>query len=91
MNKVFRQHMKQTILERKIRPKLVGFLSNEEPASIKYAEWTSKTCDETGVDFQLVKVPKEDLEKSILKANKDSSVNGIMVYYPVFNTHGVCC
>lgn len=65
----------------------MGFLANEDPAARKYAEWTMKSCQETGVDFSLVKVDKESLEQSILKANEDKSINGIMVYYPVFGNH----
>ncbi|KAF7730942.1 NAD-dependent 5,10-methylenetetrahydrafolate dehydrogenase [Apophysomyces ossiformis] len=80
----FRNQIKADIKERNIRPKLVGFLANEDPAAMKYAEWTSKTCAETGVEFELRKVNKQDLEEEITEANEDKSVNGIMVYYPVF-------
>jgi 5,10-methylene-tetrahydrofolate dehydrogenase/methenyl tetrahydrofolate cyclohydrolase len=76
--------IKKDIKERGIRPKLVGFLANEDPAAIKYAEWTAKTCAETGVEFELRKVDKQDLEQKIDEANDDKAVNGIMVYYPVF-------
>ncbi|PNP53952.1 hypothetical protein THARTR1_05639 [Trichoderma harzianum] len=27
-------------------PTLVAFLANEDPAAIKYAEWSKKTCEE---------------------------------------------
>ncbi|KAI8327455.1 hypothetical protein BD560DRAFT_361476 [Blakeslea trispora] len=80
----FRDQIKADIKERQIHPKLVGFLANEDPAAMKYAEWTSKTCAETGVDFELRKVSKMDLEEAITEANQDKAVNGIMVYYPVF-------
>jgi methylenetetrahydrofolate dehydrogenase (NAD+) len=66
---------------------LVGFLANEDPASKKYAEWTAKSCQETGVDFHLKQVKKNELEKVIKEANLDRNVNGIMVYYPVFKNH----
>jgi methylenetetrahydrofolate dehydrogenase (NAD+) len=62
----------------------VGFLANEDPAAIKYAEWTAKSCAETGVEFELRKVDKQDLEQKIDEANEETAVNGIMVYYPVF-------
>lgn len=62
----------------------MGFLANEDPAAIKYADWTAKTCAETGVDFELRKATKLELEEKITEANEDKSVNGIMVYYPVF-------
>lgn len=51
---------------------------------MKYAEWTSKTCAETGVEFELRKISKLELEEKITEANDDKSINGIMVYYPVF-------
>ncbi|KAI9029940.1 hypothetical protein CLU79DRAFT_414798 [Phycomyces nitens] len=80
----FRDQIKQDIKERNIRPKLVGFLANEDPAASKYAEWTAKTCAETGVEFELRKVDKNDLEAKITEANEDKSINGIMIYYPVY-------
>lgn len=76
--------MKQGVKEKQIRPKLVAFLANEDPAAQKYAEWTAKTCDETGVEFECREVPRTDLEEKIIEANQDDSVHGIMVYYPVF-------
>jgi methylenetetrahydrofolate dehydrogenase (NAD+) len=66
------------------RPTLVGFLANEDPFAVKYAEWTGKTCEETGIRFELRKVDREKLEGEIIKANQDDQVNGIIVYYPVF-------
>lgn len=83
-DKLCRTQIKEDIKERNICPKLVGFLANEDPAAIKYAEWTAKTCAETGVAFELRKTTKLELEEKITEANADKSVNGIMVYYPVF-------
>jgi methylenetetrahydrofolate dehydrogenase (NAD+) len=82
-----RNHIKKSIQDRNIKPKLVGFLANNDPAAIKYAEWTAKSCKQTGVEFDLLKVDKLALEDSILKANADKRVNGIMIYYPVFGDH----
>ncbi|RUP44273.1 hypothetical protein BC936DRAFT_149688 [Jimgerdemannia flammicorona] len=79
-----RNEIHKTITERGIRPKLVGFLANHDPAAVKYAEWTAKTCEETGVDFELRKIDKQELEDKVIEANEDDDVNGIMVYYPVF-------
>ncbi|KAF9293404.1 NAD-dependent 5,10-methylenetetrahydrafolate dehydrogenase [Linnemannia elongata] len=80
----YREELKNTIKTRNIRPKLVGFLANEDPAAAKYAEWTAKTCAETGVEFELRKCSRNDLEDKIIEANMDAGVHGIMVYYPVF-------
>ncbi|KAF4553607.1 Methylenetetrahydrofolate dehydrogenase-like protein [Elsinoe fawcettii] len=68
------------------KPRLVGFLANKDPAARMYADWTGKTCLENGFDFSLREVDKEELENAILSANIDDSVDGILVYYPVFNS-----
>lgn len=65
----------------------MGFLANDDPAANKYAEQTAKAFKDTGFNFNLVKLDKHQLETSILSANIDSSINGIMVYYPVFGNH----
>lgn len=84
-----REELKNTIKARNIRPKLVGFLANEDPAAAKYAEWTAKTCAETGVEFELRTCARNDLENKIVEANQDAGVHGIMVYYPVFGDRQV--
>uniref|UniRef100_A0A7S2H6U4 Methenyltetrahydrofolate cyclohydrolase n=1 Tax=Zooxanthella nutricula TaxID=1333877 RepID=A0A7S2H6U4_9DINO len=66
------------------RPKLVGFLANEDPAAAKYAEWTGRTFKRDGMNFELRQVEPEALEKALEDAGKDPSVHGIMIYYPVF-------
>ena len=40
----------------------------------------------SGFQFQLRTVDREELEEYILAANQDDSVDGIIVYYPIFNT-----
>ncbi|KAF9910097.1 NAD-dependent 5,10-methylenetetrahydrafolate dehydrogenase [Lobosporangium transversale] len=80
----YREELKNIIKSRNIRPKLVGFLANDDPAAVMYAEWTAKTCAETGVEFELRKCSRNVLEEKIIEANQDVNVHGIMVYYPVF-------
>ena len=76
--------LKRQISGLKSSPKLVGFLSNDDPAAAKYAEWTAKTCLETGINFELKKVSRTHLEDELTLANEDDKVDGIMIYYPVF-------
>lgn len=66
------------------KPKVVGFLGNGDPASKTYASWTGKTCESLGFEYELKEVEKYELEALIIMANKDDSVHGIMVYFPVF-------
>ncbi|KAK3365300.1 hypothetical protein B0T24DRAFT_431443 [Lasiosphaeria ovina] len=66
------------------RPTLAAFLANDDPAAAQYAEWSKKTCEENGFDFDLRKVNKEVLEEAIVAANQDDAVDGIIVYYPIW-------
>ncbi|CAF9922549.1 MAG: NAD-dependent 5,10-methylenetetrahydrafolate dehydrogenase [Gomphillus americanus] len=72
-------------LVRTAPPLLVGFLANADPAARMYADWTGRTCRENGFEFDLREVDKEDLEEQILAANQEAAVDGIIVYYPIFN------
>ncbi|KAK4218780.1 hypothetical protein V8F33_007641 [Rhypophila sp. PSN 637] len=66
------------------KPTLAAFLANDDPAAAQYADWSKKTCEENGFDFDLRKVDKEVLEEAIIAANQDDSVDGIIVYYPIW-------
>ncbi|KAI0387324.1 putative methylenetetrahydrofolate dehydrogenase [Hypomontagnella monticulosa] len=66
------------------KPTLVAFLANDDPAAVKYAEWSKKTCEENGFIFDLRQVDKDKLEEEIMAANEDNKVDGIIVYYPIF-------
>ncbi|KAK6504181.1 NAD-dependent 5,10-methylenetetrahydrafolate dehydrogenase [Arthrobotrys conoides] len=68
------------------KPKLVGFLANEDPASRTYAEWTGKSCEQYGLDFELREVDKDELEAAVILANEDDSVDGGIIYFPIFGT-----
>ncbi|KAL8798831.1 MAG: hypothetical protein Q9182_006353 [Xanthomendoza sp. 2 TL-2023] len=68
------------------KPMLVGFLANKDPAARLYADWTNGTCEENGFQFSLREVDREELEEQILAANKDETVDGVIVYYPIFNS-----
>lgn len=38
----------------------------------------------SGFDFELREVDREELEDALIQANKDTKVDGIIVYYPIF-------
>lgn len=65
-------------------PKLVAFLANDDKAAVMYARWTEKACTRDGIIYELRKVERVDLEASVIEANNDPDVHGILVYYPVF-------
>lgn len=68
------------------KPHLHGFLANKDPAARMYAEWTGKTCRDNGFDFTLREVEREDLEDELRNANADDAIDGVIVYYPVFDS-----
>lgn len=84
----FRDEVKQSLEQCRIRPKLVGVLATSSAPSKNYAEYTKKQCDDLGVEFVLIKTGaavSPDLgegygvEEAIIAANEDDSVHGIMV------------
>jgi len=74
-------------------PKLVGILATLSAPSKNYAEFTRRQCEELGVQFVLKTTGAaassdlsegDGVEEAIIEANEDESVDGIMVYYPIF-------
>lgn len=82
--KQFSEELARDVARLGFRPRLVGFLANDDPAAQMYANWTSKTCDSMGFTYDLVRCAKNDLEAQLISANNNDSVHGIMVYFPVF-------
>lgn len=80
----FSDELRDWIEESRARPKLVGFLANDDPSAITYAKWTEKSCKDIGIRFEMRKIPREELEEAIIEANEDRKVDGIMIYYPVW-------
>ncbi|TCD70010.1 hypothetical protein EIP91_005260 [Steccherinum ochraceum] len=89
----FRNEVKAAITQSNRPTKLVGILSTSAAPSKFYAEFTQKQCLELGVEFVLKRTGSalettlsdgEGVEEAIIEANEDDSVDGIMVYYPIF-------
>jgi len=86
ISNVYHNEINNSVKKLNFKPKLVSFLCSNDPGAIQYAKWTQNTCFKLGINFELKKINKNDLEKNIIKANNDSNINGIMVYYPCFGT-----
>ncbi|RXW25467.1 hypothetical protein EST38_g407 [Candolleomyces aberdarensis] len=89
----YRDEVKSMLAQASTKPKLVGILSTSSEPSKSYAEFTRRQCEELGVEFVLKKTGAaleaelgegEGVEEAIIEANEDESVNGIMVYFPIF-------
>lgn len=84
--KIFQHEIAESLGKLPRTPHLVGFLANKDPAARMYADWTGKTCRENNFNFSLREVEREDLEDAVRDANGESNVDGILVYYPVFDS-----
>ncbi|HKU37458.1 MAG TPA: bifunctional methylenetetrahydrofolate dehydrogenase/methenyltetrahydrofolate cyclohydrolase, partial [Polyangiales bacterium] len=82
----FKREISEELAALPERLALVGVLVAERGPSVTYAEYAQRACQELGVDFQLRRATRLDVEDVIQKANLDPAVHGIMVYYPVFGT-----
>ncbi|RWS11048.1 hypothetical protein B4U79_03505 [Dinothrombium tinctorium] len=80
----FRDALKEKINRKQYDVKLVGYLANNDPSAEKYAEVTARSCREVGINFELRRINREHLEDTLLAANEDDDIHGIMVYYPIF-------
>mmetsp|Transcript_58985 Transcript_58985/g.109005 ORF Transcript_58985/g.109005 Transcript_58985/m.109005 type:complete len:340 (+) Transcript_58985:51-1070(+) len=80
----FQKEIQEATAGLQVTPKLVGFLANEDPAAQSYAKWTEKAFKRDGLAFELRQVAENDLEEALEEANRDETVHGIMIYYPVF-------
>lgn len=65
---------------------LVGLLVADHGPSMTYAEYTRIGCEDVGATFDLRQRKKLEIEGAIREANEDPSVDGIIVYYPIFGT-----
>jgi len=67
-----------------IRPKVLGLIASQDEPSLAYARATQQRFIETGMDYELKRVNRLDLEAAIDAANLDTSIHGIFIYFPIF-------
>lgn len=80
-----RSHIREEVSKAgDVKPKLVGFLANKDPAARKYAEWTGRAATKDGINYEIRELEPIALEAALDDANRDPSVHGILIYYPVF-------
>jgi methylenetetrahydrofolate dehydrogenase (NADP+)/methenyltetrahydrofolate cyclohydrolase len=69
------------------RLKLAAVLVGGSPASLVYARSQARKCEETGIDYELVRLPAESdlpaISSQIERLNQDPSVTGIMLHMPL--------
>ncbi len=82
--KPFRDGVRDSVKALGKKVVLRGILASEDRASGVYAQYTAKGCADVGIDFELVHVPRLEVEDAVARANLDRKAHGIIVYYPVF-------
>lgn len=79
----YREAIKKDITQKRFNINLLGVIASNDLASAQYASYTEKLCQDVGIKFSLHSCDKHDVAETIKKANEDSSVHGIFVYYPI--------
>ncbi len=65
--------------------RVIGFVANNDPPSIAYANATQQRFDDVGIRYDLRTIARLDLEAAIIEANENPGVHGLFVYLPIFN------
>jgi methylenetetrahydrofolate dehydrogenase (NADP+)/methenyltetrahydrofolate cyclohydrolase len=85
--KELRLDLKNKIQSHQEKPTLAVILVGHDPASQIYVAHKEKACLEVGFNSQVIKLnektTQENLQKTILKLNKDPYVHGILVQLPL--------
>jgi len=68
------------------KPRILGVLAPEagDAASMVYAKTLKKACLDIGFELGLVRNELANIEALIDRANEDTSIHGIFVFYPIF-------
>ena len=81
----YRREVREEIRLLDRSPKVILFLTTDNADSKTYAQYTRNACEDVGIDYELRRVTRLELEEAILSANQDDSIHGIFNYWPVFN------
>ncbi|MCK4264788.1 5-formyltetrahydrofolate cyclo-ligase [Candidatus Babeliales bacterium] len=87
LSEFFLNTKKIQIKKENIHAKLAVILVGEDPASQIYVRKKIKICQNTGIDFELIKFPENITESTIIKIvkelNKNKTVTGILIQLPL--------
>ena len=71
----------------KIKPNITTIKIGEDPSSAIYLRLRNKACEQVGINSNVLEFPKNVTEKkvieSIKKLNKDKTVHGILIQFPL--------
>lgn len=64
---------------------VVGLIASDDKPSLAYARATKEKFDTVGINYDLRRVERLELENAINEANQAPGIHGIFIYFPVFN------
>ncbi len=68
------------------KPRIVGLIATQDEPSLAYARATQHKFEDVGIEYELRHVKRLELEQHINEANNNTSIHGIFIYFPVFNS-----
>ncbi len=80
----FREMIREQITRDGLDINIVGILASSDPASVAYAKYARRGCEDVGISFILKTVEPDAVARMIAEANDDRDVHGIFIYYPIW-------
>lgn len=83
------QNLQEEIAQKSIKPKLAIIMTTEDPASRLYVDMKIKAAAKIGVEIAFFEFEENQLsscEQTLQKLNKDESVHGIIIQYPIYKS-----
>lgn len=87
ISKLVKEEVKKEIKELNINPKLLVIIVGNDPASMVYVNSKEKACKQCFIEAETVCLDANASQKEVIdvieRANKDKSINGILVQLPL--------
>ena len=87
VSKKIKEEVRQDVLSHGYTPCLLVIIVGDNPASQIYVSSKEKACKKAGIESKTIALPgnasQKELINEIVKANKDKSINGILIQLPL--------
>lgn len=87
VSSLIKENVKKEVEELNIKPCLLVIVVGDDPASQIYVANKEKACKKAGIESKTIALPANTSQKELIneieKANKDDSINGILIQLPL--------
>ena len=83
--KKYIDEVSKEIVAKKLNINMLGLIATKDKPSISYAKATQKKFADVGINYDLRRVARLELEQVIYEANRNPLIHGIFIYFPVFD------